>query len=232
MPWLCLLLFLGACSLPPDHALQSPDGSAWVRMDTVPADPAQDRWVATQRVTLQRRWSRDSLLLLDGVENLCGSDLRWLDAHTLGLRLPVAAQPHWKAGQRQDWDGIGLRLLWHEDQVLFQRNSADLQRRLVVLSACDTQDWNLYLRRPGEPLYNDAMQTGWDDPDVFGGFGPEQAPLSLEWTGPRSAVIVVPGKQYRVTLRNKVGDVAVQWKFDKKYKPPDPVTRKLAPIKP
>jgi hypothetical protein len=85
----------------------------------------------------------------------------------------------------------------------------------------------------GEPTYNDAMQQGWDDPDVFGGFDERQAPLSLEWIGPRQARVVIPGKRYGVTLREHAGDVSLRWVFDERHKMPKPegITLKALPKK-
>jgi hypothetical protein len=131
---------------------------------------------------------------------------------------------------QQSWSGVTLRVTPHEDQVRLQSVSPDGQRRLVIIQACESEAWNLYLRQPGEPNYKPAMALGWDDPDLYGGFEYNQPPVSLQWTGPRAAVLVVAGKRYGVTLREKVGDVRVRWVFDRKATAPESGFRTLEPI--
>lgn len=224
---------LGACSHPgpQDQAFLSPDGSAWVHMETVPVDANKDQLLPTTRLVLQQRWNWGAQLLLEDIESLCGVQVLWVDAQTLGLRVPGARGKHLRIKDGETWHGILLRTQLHEAQVKPQALSPDGQRRLIVVSTCETDDWNLYLRRAGEPTFNAAMETGWDDPDLFGGFSGEQAPVSLRWTGPRSGEISVIGKNPRVTVRKQVGDVTVKWKFLESAIPPKPAMTTLEPIK-
>jgi hypothetical protein len=161
-------------------------------------------------------------VLAEGLESLCGVDIVWVDAQTLGLRIPGARAEALRIHNADTWQGLTLRVDVHEDQVVRKEDSPDGQRRLIVVRTCESDDWNLYLRRQGEPTFNTAMQTGWDDPELAGGFSAEQPVLKLAWDGPRSATITVAGKNYNVTIRDHVGDVAVHWKFTPHYKPPSP----------
>jgi hypothetical protein len=131
----------------------------------------------------------------------------------------------------ESWGDLKLRLELHEDQVSYKRESPDHERWLVVVKTCETDDWNLYLRRTGDPTFNAKMQEGWDDPDLAGGFSEAQPVMALDWTGPRSAKVVVLGKRYQVTVREEVGDVKLKWVFDERSKAPKPNETTLKAIK-
>jgi hypothetical protein len=224
------LYALTGCSspAPEDRAWISPDATYWVHAVSVPPAPGSDDLLTTQELVVHQRWNPRTLVLVGGLESLCGTELKWLDATHLGLRLSLGDASKLQIKDGDQWGDLQFRVILHEDLVSHQVWSPDGQRCLVVIHTCMTDDWNLYLRRKGEPLYNAAMDTGWDDPDVLGGFGYTQPPIYLKWTGPRSAEIAVPGKSYQVTLRDHAGDVKVHWKFIASYKVPTPITG-LAP---
>jgi len=230
IPALAVLLLAGCAKPLPNMAFVSPDGFRWVAIESVPPAPDADEQVPTVRLVLRSRWWPRGLTLLDGVPTLCGTTVQWQDDATLFLRLPADRAFALKVRDQDAWSGVSVRVALHEDQVRLQSWSPDHERRLVVIQACESEAWNLYLRRKDEPNYNAAMRTGWDDPDLYGGFEANQPPLSLTWTGPRSAVIVVPGKRYGVTLREKVGDVAVRWVINERAKAPHEEFRTLKPL--
>lgn len=218
-------LSLSGCTSKPaaQEGIFAPSGSRWVRIEKLPPDPAHDQLLPTLRLSLGTSGSSDRLPLMEGVETLCGVDVVWQDEDHLLLRVSGAKASHLKAVS-QAWKGIDVQVQLHQDQVKKDVTSADGQRRLVVIATCESGEWNLYLRKNGAATYNDAMETGWDDPEVFGGFGPNQEPLDLRWTGPRSAEITLPGLPLGVTLRRQIDDVSVRWKFLPNYEPPPPKT--------
>lgn len=230
---LCTLALLAGCAkpAPEDSAFISPDGHAWVHAESVPADEAKDQLLPTTRLTLHERYSLTHRLLAEDLETLCGVHVIWLDPSTLGLRVPGARMGSVRFNDSERWGGILLRLQLHEDQVSYKRESPDHERWLIVVKTCETDDWNLYLRRTGEPTFNAKMQEGWDDPDLAGGFSEAQPVMALDWTGPRSAKVVVLGKRYQVTVREQVGDVKLKWVFDERSKAPKPNETTLQPLK-
>lgn len=173
---------------------------------------------------------QEALTLIEDVENLCGVSTRWSGDEDLYVRAPLARQAQVKVKDGQAWGPVRIHVELHEEAVIMRRSSEDLARTLFVIGDCEQTRWNLYLRRAGEPLYNDAMANGWDDPDVFGGFAWDQSVASLEWTGPRQARIVVHGGRYKVTVREKVGDVRMQWVFTNKDAPPKTVIAMPLPL--
>jgi len=201
-------------------------------MDKVAPVEGSDELLSTLRLSLRTRCRPGGLVVLEGVETLCATQVLWQDNSTLSLRLPMDRAEHLKVRDGQSWGGVRVRVRLHEDQVKLKSWSPNRQYRLLVIESCETENWNLYLRRADEPDYNDAMTRGWDDPSVYGGLTASQPPLSLRWTGPRSAVITVPGKRYGVTLRGKVGEVAVRWRFRERAKAPQPKFKILAPSNP
>jgi len=208
----------------------APDQQHWVTIEK--RDPVQgsDELLPTLRLRLKERCKPGSLTVLEGVETLCATDVVWKDNATLLIRLPMDRASHLKVQDGQAWGGVSLQVRLHEDQVKMRSWSPDHSYQLVVIEACETEDWNLYLRRAGEPDYNPDMQRGWDDPSVYGGFSSSQPPLSITWAGPRQAVISVPGKRFGVTLRSKVGEVSVRWRFRARVTVPRPAFKTLAPL--
>ena len=224
------LLFAAGCAKPvPNMSFVSPGQSRWVAIEQVMPDPAKDELVPTVRLTLKDRFR--SLVLLEGAESLCGTDVIWNSDDALSLSVPGDRESCLKVKDGAQWHGVTLSVVAHEKLMKMEAWSADGLWRLVVLQTCETENWNLYLRRAGEPTYNEAMKTGWDDPDLFGGFEGTQPPVSLKWTGERTAEIQVPGKPYGVTTRDKIGEVTVHWKFLTHYKLPEPAFQTLEPIK-
>jgi hypothetical protein len=203
---------ISGCSKPlPNRSVSAEDGRHWVDLEQCAANEKNEELLPTQRLRLKNAWRPDSLVLVEGVETMCGTDTIWKSPKELVLRLPGDRAEYVKVKDGQTWDGVKVLVQLHDDLLVFNKPSSDGQRRLVVIQNCETESWNLYLRRAGEPTYNKAMKTGWDDPDVFGGFEFRQPALSLDWIGPRSAVVKVPGKLYGVTLREKIDDVTVKW---------------------
>lgn len=235
-PWTpsCALLFLAlsGCGVPDQHsAFVAPGGSRWVEVETVAPAPGSDELQPTQRLSLRSRWRPGSRVVLDGLESLCGTTVQWTDARHLYLRVSADRVGGLQVHDGDTWGGTTVQVLVHTDQVVFDRPSPDGQLRLVLIKNCESEDWNLYLRRAGEPPYNEAMQQGWDDPDLFGGLGYTQPPLSLTWTDRRNARLEVPGKRYGVTLKTELGGVHVDWVFKEHYKLPQPQFQQLAPLK-
>jgi hypothetical protein len=229
--WMGILVLLSACNAPrANMAFVSPNGKHWVSMEQVAPLPDGESLLPTWRLRLQDAWHSQGALLLDGVETLCATEISWKDDANLLLRVPADRVFAIKIHEGESWQGIKLHVQVHEDQVTMERWSADGQRRLIVIETCETQGWNLYLRRVGEPSYNEAMKTGWDDPDVFGGFEATQPPIALRWTGLRSAEIEVPGKAYGVTLRKRIADVSLRWKFISNFKVPEKKAKTLQPL--
>lgn len=214
--FLAFCLGLGACQAPPENALFSPDRQHWLQMQSVPADPAKEQLLPTQRLVLGPSLVSRPLVLMEDMENLCGVNTVWTGPLSLQLRVPLAVEKKVLVHDGQTWDGVTLSVSFHRQAILFERPSSDGARRLVVIANCQQTLWNLYLRRGQEALYNDAMANGWDDPDVFGGFAWDQSVLSLEWIGAREARVVVDGGRYGVTVREKVGDVRLHWVFTNK----------------
>ncbi len=221
-----------ACSkpLPEDQAFLSPDGQAWVHAESVAPDAEKDELLPSTRLVLKQKFGWGSPILVESLETLCGVHVQWIDAQTLGLRVPGprAAGVRFKDGDQRN--GLTLRLDVHEDQARHQAWSPDGLYRLVVVRTCETDDWNLYLRAQGEPTFNAAMQNGWDDPSLFGGFSELQPIVNLHWTGPRQARIEVVGKRYDVTVREKIGEVSLQWVFEKKLPAAPERAKVLAPL--
>jgi len=221
------------CTVPEPHtAYVAPDQQHWVTIEKRAPVEGSDELLPTLRLRLKERCKPGSLTILEGVETLCGTDVVWKDNATLLVRLPMDRASHLKAQDGQSWGGVSLQVRLHEDQVKMRSWSPDRRYQLVVIEACETEDWNLYLRRSGEPDYNPDMQRGWDDPSVYGGFTSSQPPLSITWAGPRQAVISVPGKRYGVTLRSKVGEVSVRWRFRARVTVHRPPFKTLAPVSP
>lgn len=229
------LLFSGACAKAPaeTEANFAPHRGAWVRVVQVPADPSKEELLPTYRLHLENGGLfNGGLDLVQGVDNLCGIDSHWIDDEHLLLRVPARQAAHLALSGPQLWQGIDIRIDLHEDQVRQQAVSPDGQRRLVVIADCQHGDWNVYLRRAGEPNFNAAMDQGWDDPDVFGGFSALQPVSYLRWTGPRSAEIGVPDKQYGTQVREKIGDVTLKWKFLQKLVESKEPFQSLKPLPP
>jgi len=220
---LILASLLSACAspVPDDRAWLSPDHSSWIHMETVPVPPGSDALLPTRRLILHQRWSPTGQVLIEGLDDLCGTDVQWQDDQDLSLHLSLGDAAKLRVKDGDDWHGITLHVALTLDRVPVQSWSPDGARLLVIINKCDTGDWNLYLRRRGDPLFNAAMEDGWDDPDVFGGFGDSQKPIALKWTGPRNAEIDIPGKRYQVTLRDRIGDVSVKWRFKPAYHVPE-----------
>lgn len=226
---LSLSLLLSCAKPVANMSFVAPGGGHWVAIEQAPPDEAKDELLPTVRLRLMNGWR--SKLILEGAESLCGTTVQWQDDKNLMLRLPGDRAGCARAADGESWDGVALRVLAHEDLLKMEQWSADGLWRLIVLQTCETENWNLYLRRAGEPTYNEAMKTGWDDPQLFGGFEATQPPLALRWTGPRSAEIEVPGKSYGVTTRDKIGEVTVHWKFTPHAKVPEPAFQTLEPAK-
>jgi hypothetical protein len=227
------ILCFSTCVVPEAHtAFLAPDQQHWVSIEKQAPVEGSDELLPTLRLRLRTRCQPGGLVVLEGVETLCATDVAWKGNATLFIRLPMDRASHLKVKDGQAWGGVKLQVLLHEDQVKMRSWSPDHQYRLVVIEACETEDWNLYLRRADEPDYNSDMQKGWDDPSVYGGFTSSQPPLSITWTGPRRAVISVPGKRFGVTLRGKVGEVSVRWRFRDRVAVPTPVFKTLAPLNP
>jgi hypothetical protein len=227
----CLLALAGCAQPLPNMSFVSADKSRWVDIEQVAPRAEKDELLPTIRLRLRERWHTGSLVLAEGLETLCGTNVAWQEDGSLLVRLPADRVEFLKIREGEGWSGIPLHVAAHEDQVKLSRESPDGALRLVVIETCETESWNLYLRRAGEPNFNAAMQAGWDDPDLVGGFEANQRPLSLGWTGPREAEIQVPGKRYGVTVRDRVGEVRVHWRFLPKASPPEAPFETLSPIK-
>jgi hypothetical protein len=226
------MALLAGCQAPVEHwSMVAPDGRHWVAIEAVPPAPGSDDLQPTVRLRLKSRWRPGGRLLLEGVASLCGTTVQWQDDGRLSLRVPADRAPGLRVADGAAWAGVAIQVQVHEDQVVMQSPSPDGRLRLVVIKDCESEDWNLYLRRSGEPNYNAAMRKGWDDPDLFGGLGYNQPPLGLAWTGPRSARIEVPGSPYGVTLKRALGGVKVTWFFKKRFKLPPAPVQTLAPLK-
>jgi hypothetical protein len=223
-----LLSLLQGCHAPIPHAsFVSGDTKHWVALQQKAPAQDSDELLPTIRLQLQDAWTDDGPVLLEGVQTLCGTDVIWKDDANLLLRVPEEHSSSILVHEGQVWKGVTLHVMVHDDQVKMERWSPDGKLRLVDIASCESGSWNIYLRRVGEPTYNNAMKTGWDDPDVFGGFDERQAPLSITWTGPREALVVLPGKRYGVTLREHIGGVTLHWRFLEKYKMPKPTSVSL-----
>lgn len=228
---LAALGLLCSCNTPVQNmSFVSDDKRHWVAMDQLPPAPGGDELLPTLRLTLQDRWHSRGPVVLEGLETLCGTQVTWLDNANLQLRVPADRVFAIRVHEGDHWQGLTLHVQVHEDQVKLERVSADKQRRLLIIANCESGGWNLFLRRAGEPSFNEAMREGWNDPDLFGGFDENQPALALQWTGPRSAEIEVPGKRYGVTLRDRIGDVTLKWRFIKKFKLPDSHFSTLEPL--
>lgn len=191
-------------------------------MREVAPQAGKDQLLPTRQLWLGGRAWRPSLLLLEDVEDLCGVRAGWGDSTHLYLRAPAALGPKLRVKDGQAWGSVTVKVELHEDAVLLRQWSPDGERCLLAIGNCQQTQWNVYLRRKGEAAFNAAMDQGWDDPDVFGGFGWDQPPASLKWTGPRSATILVHGRNHGVTLRDRCGDVQLQWTFTRKDKKAGP----------
>lgn len=220
----CILLLplLLAFKAPPDahSAFIAPGRGAWVDVETVQPRPGTDQLLPTLRLRLETSESGGSLVVLDGVLTLCGTDVVWTDAGHLTLRLPEAHLHNLRVHDGQVWKGIEIQVLIHEDQIGLESVSPDRRFRLVVLKECESENWNLYLRTVGEPLYNQAVGTGWNDPDLFGGGTWVSPAVDLEWTGPRSACIEVANLSLVGTRRTKLMGISLEWVNDDHYRPP------------
>jgi hypothetical protein len=215
---LCLTVFavgLVGCVPEPNAAIVGPDKDFWAEVQSVPPRPGTDELVPTQRLVLKSRWRPGSKVLVQGVPDFCGTDVRWLDSRLLGIRLSEDRASALTVADGFTWNGVTVKVGLHEDLVWMRRESPDGAFRLLVIANCETDDWNLYLRHAGEPVFTDAMKTGWDDPELFGGLSGVQAPLALEWIGARRARITVPQKLYHVTLRPEIDGVQVDWVYRK-----------------
>lgn len=194
---------------PEGSAAYAPGGQAWVRQELIP--PSGEERRTLRRFWLETRFGR--LVLLEGLAEPCGLDTFWEAEDQLRLRLPVPLARHLKVVHGQRWRGIGLSVEQHEDQLRMSSASPDGQRRLIVVYTCRDNSWMVYLRRAGEPNYNAAMDRGWGDPNLFGGFDYQRVPLELVWTGPRSARLRVRGGRAGVTVKEHCGDVDLKWEF-------------------
>ena len=229
---LALLQGLWGCNrLDPHLAFVAPDQSRWVAISQLAPDPDQDRLLPTQRLTLCSRWAWGGKVVLEGLETLCGTQVTWKDSEHLTLRLAPDRAWSLKVKDGESWGGVQIQVLLHEDQVKWDLWNTAHDRRLVVIQDCESEAWNVYLRRSGDATYNERMKDGWDDPALLGGFGWEQPALGLRWTSLREARIEVPGKRYNVTLRDQAGDVKVKWVFLKHAKAPPEHFQTLAPAK-
>lgn len=188
-------------------------------LETVEPAPGSDELMPTKRLRLAEDGRTDSLVLLEGASSLCDSTVQWTDDGHLFLRLPEADLPGLHATDGMSWGGVELRLQVHSDQVS-RRPSPDGSLDLVVIQQCESQNWNLYLRRAGQPDYQRSMRLGWGDPSLFGGFTWLQPCLDVEWIGPRSACVEVAYRRNGVTLRHEVGGVHVEWVFRAGYQRP------------
>src|SRR5688572_1233263 len=83
------LALLQSCTPVPEQAFFSPDRRHWVAVEQVEARPDRGELLPTQRLVLKGRWRRESLLLLEEVENLCATDLNWVSPTEVRLRLPL-----------------------------------------------------------------------------------------------------------------------------------------------
>jgi hypothetical protein len=222
LPGIFSMLLLSACQNPPTDAQFSPDGRRWIRVEELPPDPAKEQLLPTQRLVLGGAWARSPLVLVEDMENFCGLATRWIDASRFYLELPLAAAPNLRVQDGQVWAGVTLEVRGQQRDLLFDRYSNDYLRRLVVIANCERTLWNLYLRNAGDPLYDAAMEEGWNDPRLFGGFSAKQPAFELTWTGPRRARIRVAGRLQGITLRESIEDVRVDWVFTNKDAPKTP----------
>jgi hypothetical protein len=227
---LCLALLAGCAAPVENMSFVSPGKGRWVAIEQAAPDASKDELLPSVRLRLASRWGGGPVIF-EGAESLCGSTVLWTDDANLLLRVPADRAPFLRVKDGDLWKGVTLHVALHEDMVKMEKWSKDGLWRLVVIQTCETENWNLYLRRAGEPTFNEAMKTGWDDPDLFGGFEATQPPIELKWTGLRSAEIQVPGKSYGVTTRRKIGEVTLSWKFLAHYKVPEGNFQKLEPIK-
>ena len=229
----CLAALLGAplAAAPPASAYVAPGGLRWVALETVPPKPGSDELLPTQRLRLAEEGHPGGLVLLEGVRSMCDTTVRWDDDGHLFLRVPEQDGPGLRVRDGRRWGGVLIRLQVHDDQVLVRRPSPDGTRSLLVIEQCESQDWNLYLRRAGEPDYGPAMRLGWGDPQLVGGFPWLQPCLDVEWTGPRSACVVVAYRRNGVTLRRQVAGVRVDWIFQGNYRRPPQREQSLGTLK-
>jgi hypothetical protein len=222
---------LAGCNSPEtNRSFVAPGGGHWVAMEELPPKADEDRLLPTLRLSLKSRFDSAGPLILEGVETLCGTHVQWMDPHNLRLSIGADRAGHVKITQGQRWGKITLHLTLHHQQLKFDLWSPDGERRLLVIASCESEAWNVYLRRPEEPIYNEAMQRGWDDPDLFGGFEASQQPLALKWTSSRSAEIRVAGRRHEVTVREQVGDVSLKWVFVRNFSRPETEFRSLEPF--
>jgi hypothetical protein len=207
----------------------SPDGGAWIREEQVAPDPGTDQLLPTVRLRLFERGVPGSLDLLDGLPDLCGVDIRWVDHLHVALDLSEEWGPRLRAYDGEPWGDVTLGVQLDRRLVKMEQDSPDGSRRLLVIAQCESGQWNLYVRTRNEPDYMPAK--GWDDPQLFGGFSEQQPLEAIEWTGARSACVVVAFQRYDVTLRSQAGGVHVDWVFDPGYKRALAPQLRLAPIK-
>ncbi|MGH7442818.1 MAG: hypothetical protein ACREKE_09125 [bacterium] len=224
-----LALFLACVCASPVWAssfdIQAPSGGAKVTVETVQPGPDSDDPLPTQRLVLKVPGHFKGTLLVDGLRTTCDTDIRWVGADRLYLRLSEAYATHLRVYNGEAIGPVSVQVQVHTDQVLRRVSSPDGAYVLVEIDQCETEDWSLYLRRAGASDYEKAMDLGWGDPTLCGGLQGQFPLEDLEWTGSRSACAVVAQHPFGARFRSKVGPVTIEWVYDPYYRrPPDKMT--------
>ncbi len=184
--------------------------------------PFGDYWLAQEAYvedheTLQRlilgqgTWRR--ITLIDGLNDLCGIDTRWLRVGQFLLRYSAEDASHLRVKSQQNWQGLTLLLEEHQDQVLSIESSPSGQLRLVAIQDCASSSWGLYLRKTDESNYLPSMNDGWKDPSLLAHFDFLRRLKNATWKDERHLLIDVVGGPGDNTLRREAMGVKIDWKF-------------------
>lgn len=186
--------------------LESPD-----RLHRVEVIKSELKMKPFYRVEIATKLGRRAVLA-KGFESMCGIGMGWQGNEAFKMRVPVpdadkVLMPF------SVFDGVTINRETHEDFVFLQSGNVEGTLRLVAIRNCEGTEWNVYLRKAGEPNFNADMQKGWADPSVAGGFDLRRDLKSITWKGPRRAEILVQGNRGQVQTRDMVGGVYLSWKF-------------------
>ena len=181
---------LQACSpdrqTPPENALMSPNNLFWVELEN--NSPTSDER-SDQNLHLAGLKHQEKLPLLLGIENMCDTQARWLDAKNLMLSLPQFQLPYLKTKAGTKWQGVTIHIEVHQRQVKFSKTSPSRNQRLVVIEDCQKTHWKLYLRDADAPTYSYLEQ----DPNLLVQGEWLRPVLALKWLDEETAELIVGG---------------------------------------
>ena len=209
MKWGLMLaaLLLAGCGPAPEAVLESPDKSR-----SVEVLKTELRGLPCYRVILRGGGSAQPVVLAEGFDSMCGVHLAWVGSATFRLRLPAPLASCLKT-QGGSIGGVTVQNELHEDFVGLRSFSPDRRLRLVSIRNCEGTQWDIYLRKADEPNYNAAMAKGWADESLAGGFDERRVLKSITWHGDSRAEILVQGNRGQIQTRDKIGSIALDWKF-------------------